>query len=89
MNEVRDIKVLREKFETGTRVTGKSGAFKGMGGVILMKCSQGTLILWDHLDQALHHSAKEEFWIDNVHPYIKRRLREIRKESEGGACKKD
>jgi hypothetical protein len=89
MNEVRDIKMLREKFETGVRVTGRSGELKGMGGVILMKDSHGALVLWDHLNQALHHSTKEEFWIDNVHPYIKRRLREIRKESEGGACKED
>jgi len=76
----RMLEDLKNEFGTGTRVTSTTG--DGKCGVLVHRDRFGGAIIWDGSDNLLH-CQKDAFREEtDMHPYIRRRLREIREEGD-------
>jgi hypothetical protein len=76
----RKLEDLKSEFGTGVRVSSTTG--NGKRGLLLLRDEFGGSILWDGESHLLHHNRstfREESM--DLHPYVRRRLREIREEN--------
>ena len=76
----RTLEDLKNEFGTGIRVSSTTG--DGHRGVLVHRDRFGGSILWDGSDTLLHYQRGDFREETDMHPYIRRRLREIREDGD-------
>ena len=76
----RTLEDLKNEFGAGTRVSSTTG--DGKRGLLVHRDRFGGSILWDGSDTLLHYQKADFREETDMHPYIRRRLREIREDGE-------